>query len=135
MNLSSSVVDGHFSLVTFLVGGGLLVPLGLFLIGEFLESGRDGTSNFSEAGIGVLSLDLGSGLDGVEEVGTHVALGGVGVLLLLLLATTGLFHGDVVLHLLLVTDLIGLSLLDPLLHFLFGELLVLLRQEAGTVVD
>ena len=135
MCLHASTVNLHFALVSNLIGGRLGFPLFALLGVECLVLRRDDTSNVAEGGFGVVLLDGRTDVNGEQEVRTHVSLGGVGVLLGLLSLSTGwVFHGDIVLHLFLVTDLVLLSLLDPLLEFLLGEGLVLSRQDSGTAL-
>lgn len=72
-----------------------------------------------QAGIWVLILNLGANIYGVEEVGGHVFLGSIGVLLGFLLTTANfgwVFHGDIVFHFPFVTDFVGRSLILVLLH-------------------
>ena len=120
-----SPVLRHLSLVSCLVFGSLLVPLFALLGGQGLELSRDETGNVSERCVRVIFLDSWTGRHGVEEEGTHVTLGSVGVLLgFLLAASSGVLHGHVVLHLFLVTELVLGSLLFPLRHLLLIETLV-----------
>ena len=126
----------HCSLVTGLVLYSLFVPLLALLVSKFLELGGNEFGNRSKGGLGILLLDGWANMDRVEEVGTHVALWSVRVLLSLFLFTTSttkvlIIRRNVVLHILLVTDLVLLGLLVPLLAFLVGKSLEKNRQNAG----
>ena len=133
--LQTSTVCLHRTLVSDLVSSGLGVPVLTFIRLECLVLGRDDTSDVTERGFGVFGLDGGANVDREQEVGTHVSLGCVGVLLRLFPLTSGrVVHGNIVLHLLLVTDLVLFRLLHPLLHFLLGECLVLGGEETGAVI-
>lgn len=126
-----------FAQVAFLVGSRLQIPLLALVLRELLELGRDHTGNLAKGRFGVFRLDSGTDVDRVQKVGTHVSLGGVGILLLLLLLATSavrILYGHVGLHLLLVAELVLFGLLDPLLHLLLRESLVLRGQETSTTV-
>mmetsp|Transcript_21998 Transcript_21998/g.61224 ORF Transcript_21998/g.61224 Transcript_21998/m.61224 type:complete len:206 (+) Transcript_21998:295-912(+) len=133
--LTTGVVHGHLALVSLLVLSGSLVPALALLVSELLEASGDDAGDVTEARLRILIFYLRSDVHRVEEVGAHVALGCVGVLLRLLSLATWLFSWCVVLHLLLVADLVGLGLLGPLLHLLVGHGTVLLRQQAGHIAE
>jgi len=128
----------HFCLVTFLVGRSLDVPLGTLLFGESLELSRDNLGNVAKGRVRVLFLDLGTDGHAVKEVGRHVPLGHVRITLgLLLLSSTAaaalikVIGRNVMLHLLLVTELVGSGLFVPLGLLLLRKFLELSRKEAS----
>ena len=71
-------------------------------------------------------------MDRVQEVGRHVALGSVGVFLLLLATSASrIFHGHVVLHFFLVAKLVLFGFLVPHGAFIFAKSLELGGQETS----
>ena len=76
-------VDFHGPLVTDLVLRRLLVPVSALLFRQRLEVPRDDLRDLAELGLGIGGLDVVPRGVGVQEEAALVALGGVGVLLLL----------------------------------------------------
>lgn len=127
------VVLFHGLLVAGLVCCSTVVPHLAFLGVETLELRRDDARNVTKARFGVGRLDLRTGIDRVQEVRTHVALGHVRIFLgFFLLATVGwIVSRDVMLHLFGVTHLVLFRFFLPFARFLLGQFLVLAGQDAG----
>ena len=137
----ASFVGRHFALVTLLVLSSKLVVLLTFLLGESLELLRDDLGNVAESCVGIGLLYSRTMHVGVDEERGLIALGGVGILLLLLLllpfaVVLAVVTGwDVVLHLSLVPLLVLGSEIFPLLLLVLREPLELLRQNFGDITE
>ncbi len=124
----------HFSVVTFLVRHRSVVPNLTFLLAEFLEFRRDKASNITERCFWVLFFDGRTSVNRIQEVGTHVTLWCVWILLDLLAflsAAIWISRRNVVLHLILIAHLVAFSFLGPLFHFLLIEFLELAGQNTS----
>ncbi|GMT24761.1 hypothetical protein PFISCL1PPCAC_16058, partial [Pristionchus fissidentatus] len=110
---ASRLVRGHLLLVSLLVLGGSLLPLGLVLDSVPFNAGGLGDIDDAHAGLG----DSGAVVLQPEHVGGHAALGRIGVLCLLdgLLGRGCGLRG--------LGDLLGGSLLDCLCCLGHGEVL------------
>ena len=126
-----SVVRRHLFLVALFVLSGFLVPLLPFFVTELLELFGDEPCNLAKGRFGTIFLHLGPSIHGIQEVSTHVPLWGIWILLCLLLSTSRLWGRNIALHLVLVSHLICLGLLQPFLHFLIRESLVLRRENSS----
>ena len=84
MSLLSRLVHLHLLQVPDFVLSSEFIILGTFLIGKSLKLLRDDFGNIPKARVGVCNLHGSTMRVRVDEEGTLIAFGGVGVLLLLL---------------------------------------------------
>ena len=103
-----------------------------------LEVDGNHLGNLSKGQIGLSSLNIGTCGVRVQEEGTLIALGGIGVLLLLLFLLLAIIIGvrvvtgrDIVFHLAEVTLLVRIGLFIPFSLIVFGELLELGGEKLG----
>jgi len=145
--LKGELVSLHRPLIADLVLCGLLVPVGSLLLGKGLEMPRDDLGNLSKLGLWVGNLDIIPRGIGVQEETRLVALGRIGVLLLLFLGLLLLAAGCVavgigivgfggrlvVLHLRLVTLLVFGGELIPAAPIGGGDCLEFAGEELGNI--
>lgn len=79
-----STIALHLPLITDLVFGRLLIPILTLLLWQRLEMPRNNLGNLTKFGLRICRLDIVSGGIRIQEEATLIALGSVGVLLLLL---------------------------------------------------